>query len=114
MANARGYYQKAAGLPAGKGLSMRHLARVSLAQGRVDEGREFLHQALLHDPKDAFSLNLLARLYLDAGEDPAIAEVLARQSAALRPDQKQFWKDLARALEMQGKTEEARQALGRA
>jgi diguanylate cyclase (GGDEF)-like protein len=114
LANARKYYQKAAGLPAGKGLSMRHLARVSLAQGRVDEGREFLHQALLHDPKDAFSLNLLARLYLDGGEDPAIAEALARQSAALRPDQKPFWKDLARALEKQGKLEEARQALGRA
>jgi len=44
---------------------------------------------------------------------PAIAEALARQSAALRPDQKQFWRDLARALEKQGKVEEAQQAMGR-
>jgi len=113
LANARKYYEKAAGLPQGKGMAMKHLARVALAQGKAEEGREFLHQALLHDPKDAFSLNLLARLYLDGGEDPAIAEALARQSAALRPDQKQFWRDLGRALEKQGKVEEARQAMGR-
>ena len=113
LTNARKYYEKAAALPSGKGLTMRHLARVELAQGHTDQGREYLHQALLHDPKDAFSLNLLARLYLDGGEDPAIAEALARQSAALRPDQKQFWRDLARALEKQGKVEEAQQAMGR-
>lgn len=114
LANARKYYEKAAALPSGRGITMRHLARVALAQGRTGEGRELLHQALVHDPKDAFSLNLMARLYLDEGEDPAIAEALARQSAALRPDQKHFWRDLARALEKQGKAEEARQAMARA
>jgi diguanylate cyclase (GGDEF)-like protein len=113
-AQARKHYEKAAALPAGKGLTERHLARVEMALGRADAAREHLHRALLHDPKDAFSLNMLARLYLDAGEDPAIAEALARQSAALRPEQKSFWKDLARALEAQGKVEEARQAMGRA
>lgn len=114
LANARKYYEKAAALPSGKELTVRHLARVELASGHAEKAREYLHQALLHDPKDAFSLNLLARMYLDGGEDPAIAEALARQSAALRPDQKPFWKDLARALEKQGKVEEARQALARA
>jgi len=114
LTNAKKYYEQAATEPAGKGLSMRPLARVALGLGRASEAREFLHQALLFDPKDAFSLNMLARLYLDGGEDPAVAEALARQSAALRPDQKGFWKDLARALERQGKTEEARQALARA
>ncbi len=114
LAQARKYYEKAAALPSGKGLTMRHMARVELAQGKLEQGREHLHQALLHDPKDAFSMNLLARLYLDAGEDPAIAEALARQSAALRPDQKGFWKELSRALEAQGKSEEAQQALSRA
>jgi diguanylate cyclase (GGDEF)-like protein len=113
LANARKYYEKAAALPSGKELTVRHLARVELASGHAEKAREYLHQALLHDPKDAFSLNLLARMYLDGGEDPAIAEALARQSAALRPDQKPFWKDLARALEKQGKVEEARQALAR-
>lgn len=113
LANARKYYEKAAALPSGPGLTVRHLARVELAAGRKDKAREYLHQALVHDPKDAFSLNLLARLYLDEGEDPAIAEALARQSAALRPDLKHFWHDLALALEKQGKDEEARQARGR-
>lgn len=114
LANARKYYEKASELPLGKGLTVRHLARVELASGRAEKAREYLHQALVHDPKDAFSLNLLAKLYLDGGEDPAIAEALARQSAALRPEQKQFWKELARALELQGKKEEAQQAFSRA
>jgi len=114
LSNAKKYYEKAAAEPEGKRLSMRPLARVALGLGRANDAREFLHQALLHDPKDAFSLNMLARLYLNGDEDPAVAEALARQSAALRPDQKGFWKDLARALDRQGKDEEARQAMARA
>ncbi len=113
LAMAKKYYLKAAGMPAGRGLTMRHLARLALTRNAIEEAREYLHQALLHDPKDAFSMNILAKLYLDGGEDPAIAEALARQSAALRPDQKSFWKELARALEAMGKKEEAQQALSR-
>lgn len=113
LAVAKKYYLKAAGMPAGRGLTMRHLARLALTKGETEEAREYLHQALLHDPKDAFSMNILAKLYLDGGEDPAIAEALARQSAALRPDQKTFWKELARALEAMGKKDEAQQAMSR-
>lgn len=114
LATARKYYEKAALLPEGAGLTMRHLARLSLAAKQAEKAREYLHKALLHDPKDAFSMNLLAKLYLDQGEDPAIAEVLARQSAALRPDQKPFWKELARSLEVQGRKDEAARAMSRA
>lgn len=56
----------------------------------------------------------MARIYLDGGEDPEIAEVLARQAAALRPDFKGAWLQLARALEACGKKQDAHQALVKA
>ncbi len=111
-ADALRYYKRAEA--AQDGVSMRHLARLSIKRKRPEEAREYLHQALVHDPKDAFSLNLMARLYLDGGEDPAIAEVMARQSVALRPERKEFWAILARALSALGKDEEAKAALARA
>lgn len=111
---ARGYYTRAAAISGGEKLTHRFLARLALAQKNPDEAREHLHQAILHDPKDAVSLHLMAKLYLDNGEDPHIAEVLARQSAALAPRQPQFWKELARALTAQGKAEDAHNALVRA
>ncbi len=108
---ARQYYNRAARLEENQALVQRHLARLSMRQGRMDEARECLHQALIHNPQDALALQLMARLYLDAGEDPEIAEVLARQAAALRPDMKSAWLELARALEVRGRHEEAREAL---
>ncbi|UIJ37067.1 tetratricopeptide repeat protein [Desulfobaculum bizertense] len=112
--SARSWFKKASQIAGGEKLTRRYLARLALAQGKPDEAREHLHQALIHDPKDAVSLHLMARLYLDNGEDPQIAEALARQSAALAPQQPAFWKELARALTAQGKAEEAHVALGRA
>lgn len=112
--DARALYTRAATIGGGEKLTHRFLARLALAQNNTDEAREHLHQALIHDPKDAVSLHLMAKLYLDNGEDPQIAEVLARQSAALAPKQTAFWNELARALTAQGKTEEAHTALARA
>ncbi len=114
FAQARKYYNRAAALPGGQGETLRHLARLSLAQNRVEEARELFHQALTHNPNDASSMHNLAKLYLDHGEDPAIAESLARQSVAIRPDKKQFWQELARALTAQDRHDEARTALDRA
>ncbi|WP_256128261.1 tetratricopeptide repeat-containing diguanylate cyclase [Desulfolutivibrio sulfoxidireducens] len=111
-ADALTYYKRAEAVQ--NGVSMRHMARLAIKRKRPEEAREYLHQALVHDPKDAFSLSLMARLYLDGGEDPAIAEVMARQSVALRPDRKEFWTILARALSALGKDEEAKAALTRA
>jgi len=108
------YFKRALAVEGGPPLTLRHLARLAFKRGRPDEAREHLHQALVHDPRDAFSLHLMARLYLAEGEDPAIAEAMARQAAALRPDRKEFWAELARALSAQDKTEEAREALARA
>ena len=53
-------------------------------------------------------------LYLDGGEDAELAEALARQSVALRPDRRAAWLELARALEVQGREREARDARIRA
>lgn len=60
------------------------------------------------------SLHLLAGMYLDGGEDAELAEALARQSVALRPDRRAAWLELARALEVQGREREARDARIRA
>ena len=114
LAAAKRYYERAAGLEGGRGLTRHYLAALSLKRGDVEQAREFLQQALIHDPRDARSMYLLAKLYLDAGEDPEIAEVLARQSVALRPGGKIFWRELARAFEAQGKEAEARDASARA
>jgi diguanylate cyclase (GGDEF)-like protein len=111
---ARKYYRRAMECRDGPALTLRHLARLAFVRGRLDEAREHLHQALLHDPRDAFSLHLMARLYLEEGQDPAIAEAMARQAAALRPERAEFWRELARALEAQGKTDAACEARARA
>ncbi len=103
-------YERAAALPGGKGPTCRHFARLRKAEGRRDEARELLHEALVHDPQDALAQHLLAGLYLDAGEDPEMAAALARQSVSLRPDLKPAWLELARALEAQGKAVQAREA----
>ncbi|MGE4297870.1 MAG: tetratricopeptide repeat protein [Desulfovibrionaceae bacterium] len=114
LAQARKYYQRAADTRDGQGVTRRYLARLALRQQKPEEARELLHQALVHDPKDAACLHLMAKLYLDGGEDPEIAEALARQSVALQPGQKRFWLELARALEAGGKADESRAALDKA
>ncbi len=111
---SRQYYTRAAKLGENQGLVQRHLARLCMRQNRMEEARECLHQALIHNPQDAQALQLMAKLYLDAGEDPEIAEVLARQAAALRPDMRSAWLELARAFEARGRHDDAREALVKA
>ena len=108
-AQAEKFYLQAAELPEGGKLTPRLLARVSLARGRTEQAREYLHLALNANHNDAQAMYLLAKLYLDSGEDPQIAEVLARQSAALSPDKEEYWQTLSRALAAQGKDDEAQQ-----
>lgn len=107
---ARVFYEQAAILPGGESLTYRHFARLCVTEGKPEEAREYLHEALLHDPQDALAMALLARLYLDAGEDPDIAASLARQSVSLRPEVKSGWLQLGRALEAAGRSKEAREA----
>jgi tetratricopeptide (TPR) repeat protein len=109
-ASARSLYEKAAKKTGGESLTRRHFARLCIAEGKLDEAREHLHEALLHDPQDALAMQMLARLYLDAGEDPDMAASLARQSVSLRPEFKSGWLELARALDAMGQTAHAREA----
>lgn len=110
---AEQYYLKAAKLKGGDALSMRHLARISYVRKDMDKAREYLHQALNINHNDAAAMNMLARIYLESGEDPQVAEVLARQSAALKPAKEQFWETLAKVLEVQEKFDEAEQVRSR-
>jgi len=108
-AKARTFYGKAAALPGGAAVACRHLARLALADGRADDARELLHAALGHNPQDAQSLHLMARLYLDGGQDPEIAASLAGQAAALKP-RKAHWELYATALDAAGRPAEAERA----
>lgn len=114
---ARRFYEQAAAIedahPGTPNVARRHLARVAARQRKGREARELLHEALLRNPEDAASLLLLANIYLDSQEDPAIAEMLARKSAALydRPD---AWHTLARALRALNREEDARLAEAKA
>ncbi len=114
MGKARTLYSQASGLPSGKGMTHRLFARIALAEGKGSEAREHLHAALVHDPQDALALQLMAGIYLDAGEDPDMAASLARQAVSLRPDLRTGWLELARALEIMNHHDEARQARLRA
>ncbi|MDR2488415.1 MAG: tetratricopeptide repeat protein [Desulfovibrio sp.] len=107
---ARSFFENAAMLPGGESLTYRHFARLSISEGKLEEAREHLHEALLYDPQDALSMALLSRLYLDGGEDPEMAASLARQSVSLRPELKAGWLQLARALTALGKEDEAQEA----
>ena len=108
---ARSLYEAAATIDPSSALPFRHLARLALHENRPELAREHLHQALLRNPRDAAALSLMAGLYLDGGEDPELAESLARQSVARRPDLRKGWIVLARALEALGRKSEAREAL---
>jgi len=107
-------YKQAAGQPGGERMVDRPLARISYKQGDIEATREYLHLALNADHNDHQAMHLLAKLYLDQGEDPQIAEVLARQSSALAPDKDAYWDILVEALEAQGKGEEAVKVAARA
>lgn len=116
-AEARRFYEKAAALedarPGAPSLARRHLARVAVRQRKGSEARELLHEALVRNPQDAASMLMLANIYLDSNEDPAMAELLARKSTGLH-DRPEAWQALARALRKLGREEEARVAEAKA
>ncbi|EPR41772.1 diguanylate cyclase and serine/threonine protein kinase with TPR repeat containing protein [Desulfovibrio sp. X2] len=108
-AKAKTSYAKAAALPGGEALASRHLARLALAAGKLDEARELLHAAITHNPRDAQSIHLMARIYLDQGQDPEIAVSLAGQAASLKP-RKSYWDLYAQALSAAGRPADALRA----
>jgi tetratricopeptide (TPR) repeat protein len=113
-AAARRRFLQAAEHRESAGLAHRLLARLALRAKNAAQAREYLHTALLHNPQDALAMHMLAGLYLDCGEDPVVAEMLARQSAALMPELAAAWQELGRALKAQGRVTEAAAARARA
>lgn len=107
-------YEQVRALPEGERLAPRYLARLAFRRDDRDTAREFLHQAITANPQDALSFHLLAKIYLERGDDPEIAESLARQSVHLKSDTAVFWDVLVTALEQQGKSLEAEQTKIRA
>ena len=99
---------KAADMGAFRTQSLRNVLLLGLG-----EARELLHEALVRNPQDAASMLMLANIYLDSNEDPAMAELLARKSAGLH-DRPEAWQALARALRKLGREEEARVAEAKA
>ena len=107
-------YDKAGTAPGGKAITRRYLAGLALREGKTEDARELLHEALSLDPQNSVALQMLAELYLDSGDDVEVAEALARQSVVLRPEGKSGWLTLARVLEKTGRSRDAREALMRA
>ena len=98
---------------AGSSLALRHLAGLASREDHGDRARSILQEALQPNPGDAAAMLMLARIYLDCGEDPSLAEALARRSCALH-DRPEAWQTLARALRLLGQEERACQADARA
>jgi predicted Zn-dependent protease len=80
----------------------------------VQAARELLHQALRRNASDAMALHMMADLYLDGGEDPQLAESLARHSVVLAPERASAWLTLARALDCRNLPAQAHEARLRA
>ncbi len=120
-AEAQKYYERAAAIEETReqrdgevsNVARRCLARLVARQRKGGEAREMLHDALLRNPHDDATMRMLASLYLDGGDDPAVAETLARRSL-LQHECAEGWRLLSRALAAQGRTKEADEAVARA
>ena len=111
---ARSHYLAAKELPGGEQAVLRPLARVAYALDDLESTREYLHLALSTDHHDHQAMHMLARLYMESGQDPQIAEVLSRQASALAPGNDHYRDLLAQTLKAQGKDDEARTVESRA
>lgn len=120
-ADAQKYYEQAAAVEELReqrdgevsNVARRCLARLVARQRKGSEAREMLHDALLRNPHDDATMRMLAALYLEGGDDPAVAEALARRSL-LHHECAEGWRLLSRALAAQGKAREADEAAARA
>ncbi|MFW6054609.1 MAG: tetratricopeptide repeat protein, partial [Thermodesulfobacteriota bacterium] len=102
------YYRQAITIPEGKKHAYRLLGKLAISKGELEQGRTSLQKALTHNPQDAETMHILARLYSEDGQDLEIAESLARKSSALRPERFDFVELLDSILRRQGKPEQAR------
>jgi tetratricopeptide (TPR) repeat protein len=104
---ARDYYLQANRTPQGPRYANKHLARLDYHRGDRSAARDNLQKALRANPWDPEALHLMARLYLEVGEDLELVESLARRSYSLRPDMEEYVRLLEEVLVSRGKREEA-------
>ncbi|MCF8085772.1 MAG: tetratricopeptide repeat protein [Desulfohalobiaceae bacterium] len=104
---ARDCYLRANRTPQGSRYAYKHLARLDYRQGDRRSARDNLQKAVQANPSDAEALHLMARIYLDAKEDPELVESLAKRSYSLRPDLEEHVRLLEEILISRGKREEA-------
>jgi len=104
---ARDFYLQANRTPLGPRYAYKHLARLDHLQGDRLAARSNLQKALRANPWDPEALHLMARLYLEVGEDPELVEALARRSYSLRPDVEEHVRLLEEVLISRGKKGEA-------
>ena len=104
---ARDFYLQANRTPLGPRYAYKHLARLDHLQGDRHAARSNLQKALRANPWDPEALHLMARLYLEVGEDPELVEALARRSYSLRPDVEEHVRLLEEVLISRGKKGEA-------
>ncbi|MDR1659143.1 MAG: diguanylate cyclase [Desulfovibrio sp.] len=107
---AKAFYERAIALEDARrqaGPARRLLAGIMARGRRHGEARELLQDTLTRNPDDAAAMLALAKLYLNAGESPELAEMLARRSLGIhdRPEARQT---LARSLRALYRDEEAR------
>ncbi|MEF8823171.1 MAG: tetratricopeptide repeat protein [Desulfohalobiaceae bacterium] len=105
---ARDFYLQANRTQQGPRYAYKHLARLDHLQGDRHAARSNLQKALRANPWDPEALHLMARLYLEVGEDPELVEALARRSYSLHPDVEEHVHLLEEVLISRGKREEAR------
>lgn len=92
--------------------AQRRLAYLESTGNEKEQARARLHDNLVRNPEDAASLLLLAQLYIDNNEDPALAEMLIRKSLNIHSC-REAWDSLARILETQNRWEDAEKARDR-
>ncbi|MFW6415322.1 MAG: diguanylate cyclase domain-containing protein [Thermodesulfobacteriota bacterium] len=104
---AKGLYKQALDMREGAGHAQRFLGNLEFKQENWESSKNHLHQALVHNPRDAEAMYLLAKIYLEQGEDPEVAQSLAQKSIGIRPHAEHYRELLRQALLSQDKTEEA-------
>lgn len=105
LVRAREFYNQATQVTGGEKYAYHSLAKLDNKEGKIEDERKHLHQTLIYNPQDAEALCMLAKLYLQQGENAEIAENLVKKSICLRPDVKEYFEVLEQAIQDQGKEE---------
>ncbi len=105
---AKEFYLQALDKKQGSEYAYLFLGNLEFKLGNRENAKYYLQQALVQNPQDAEAMHLLAKIYLEQGEDPEVAESLAQKSIELRPQANDYRRLLVKALLHQNKEKEAK------